>query len=287
MCEKCHDTGYLNGIENQVTGEVLKVDTFLTIDPVTQQPVEYSRTIDLGTGEVVEYKSRLSPGELARLFKYPTWVQIVQPCSCVVNNKANQRLEALKSTIPDDVKHFTTIDAFKHLEGAQSAVSAAAAIIEGYEVNINGAERPGVIFHGGTGTGKSSLAYVIYSHFLRMGVSVAWLDYRDLVNSIREMYGDEYRGQPLAGLCKPYAAATVLIVDEIGVETREKVMFEDMLEAMRLIFHPRYNQRMVTIGTTNLRPALLKHQLGDLVYSRMAGNCHFVEMVGVDLRAKV
>lgn len=285
MCEKCHDTGYLNGVENQVTGKVLKVDTFLTFDPVTKQQVEYSRTIDLGTGEVIEYPKRLTPGEVARIFKYPTWVQIVQQCSCARNAKVDQRLEALKSTIPDDVKQFDSVDAFKHL-GHENAVSAAAAIIEGYEVNINGAERPGVIFHGGTGTGKSSLAYVVYSHFLRMGVSVAWLDYRDLVNAIREMYGDEYRGQPLAGLCKPYAAVTVLVVDEIGVETREKVMFEDMLEAMRLIFHPRYNQRMVTIGTTNLRPAQLKHQLGDLVYSRMAGNCHFVEMVGVDLRAK-
>lgn len=273
VCEKCHDSGYLNGVQSNLTGDVYKINLH--------------STVNTATGEITEYKEILTPGEIGRLFRYPMWSHFVQPCSCAMQQGVDQLLQALKSTIPDDVKHFSSLAEFEHLDGAQDAISAAHAVLEGYEINIDGTERPGAVFYGGTGTGKSSLAYVIYSHFVRLGVSCAWLDYRDLVNSIRETYGDMYRGQPLAGLCKPYAAATVLIIDELGSKTRETVMFEDLLEAMRLIFHPRYNGRKVTIATTNLKPALLKHQFDDLAYSRMAGNCHFIEMSGVDMRAGV
>lgn len=256
MCEKCHDTGYLQGVENTQTQGVIKID------------------------------SNIAAGEIARNYRYPAWIHIVQVCPCVVNGQATATLAKISAKIPDDVKQHTLED-FRNLEHAAEALDVVEAMIAGEQVEINGNIKPGVLLYGGTGTGKSSMAYITYSHFLRLGVSCAWLDYRDLVNSIRETYGSAYRGQPLAGICQPYAAATVLIIDELGSETRGKAMFEDVLEAMRLIFHPRYNQRKVTFVTTNVYPPQLKHQFGDLVYSRMAGNCHFIEMTGIDMRAGV
>lgn len=257
MCTKCADTGYLQGVENNKTGEVLRVD------------------------------SALSPGEVARLYPYPQWVHIVQPCTCKIDSQLETMLQETAKKIPNDVKNHTLQD-FTHLDHASDGAAVIGAIIAGNTVKLGGYAKPGVLLQGSTGTGKSSLLYVLYKHYAGIGVPVAWVNYNDLINRIRETYLDGYQGPSIAALCAPLGRVPVLILDDIGSETRQTVMAEDAVEAMRLIFEARYNAQLITGGSTNLLTAeRVKEQFGNRVYSRMAGNMHFIEMTGLDLREKV
>lgn len=262
MCEKCHNTGYLNGVENQKTGEVLKVS------------------------------SSLAPGEIERQYRYPTWVHFVQQCACKIDVALYALWEETAKKIPDDVKN-QTLEDFRVLEHAADALAFAEAIINGDELTVDGNVKPGLLLVGGTGAGKSSLAYILFKHYSQCGLSCAWLNYNDLVDRIRETYAPDYRGATIAQIVAPYAQVEVLILDDVGSSTREKVMFEDMIEAMRLLYEPRYNKKRVTIGTTNVdtnpdNPSNhMRQQFGAMVFSRMMGNMHVVQMDGVDMRAKV
>lgn len=262
MCEKCHNTGYLNGVENQVTGEVLKVS------------------------------SALAPGEIERQYRYPTWVHIVQKCPCQVDIALYALWEETAKLIPDDVK-LHTLDDFRGLEQAEESLQFAEAMINKHELTVDGNSKPGILLVGTTGTGKSSLAYILYKHYSLCGLSCAWLNYNDLVDRVRDTYKPDYRGDTIAQIVAPYAKVKVLVLDDVGSSTRDKVMFEDMIEAMRLMIEPRYNKKRITIATTNVdaNPENpnnhMRQQFGAMVYSRMMGNMHVVTMTGEDMRAKV
>ena len=272
MCEKCHDTGYLNGVENTQTGEVLKVDLH--------------HTTNLTTGEVVEYPQVLTPGETMRLFRYPHWTHFAQPCKCRQDDKTTALMESTARNIPDDVKHHTLAD-FKGIEHAEYALQIVAAMIAGNQVAIGGYTKPGVTLSGNAGAGKSTLAYILYRHYVGLGHSCAWINYNDLINSIRESYAEDYRGAPLKGIVAPYTTPQVLVLDNFGSATRLTVMAEDAIEGMRLLLEPRYNRNLTTITTTELADAQINHQFGAMVYSRLMGGAHFADMRGVDMRSKV
>lgn len=257
MCKKCADTGYLQGVENNITGEVIRVD------------------------------SSLSPGEVAKLYKYPTWSHIVQPCKCRVDDQLQEMIAATAKKIPNDVKNQTLAN-YQGLDHAADALYCAESIIKGDKIALNGNVKPGFMLLGSTGTGKSSLLYLVYKHFAGTGTPIAWVNYNDLINRIRETYIDNYQGPSIGGICQPLGRVPVLVLDDIGSETRQTVMAEDAIEAMRLIFEARYNAVLPTFGSSNLlTPERLKEQFGSRAYSRMSGNMHFIEMTGLDLREKV
>lgn len=257
MCKKCDDTGYLQGVENTQTGEIIKVD------------------------------SKLSPGEVARLYKYPTWSHFVQPCQCKVDDRLQEMIAETEKKIPADVKN-QTLGNFQGLDHAADAFYCVETIIKGEKVKLNGNIKPGFLLLGSTGTGKSSLLYILYKHFAESGVPIAWVNYNDLINRIRETYIDGYQGPSIGGICQPLGRVPVLVLDDIGSETRQTVMAEDAIEALRLIFEARYNTVLPTFGSSNLlTPERLREQFGSRAYSRMSGNMHFIEMTGLDLREKV
>lgn len=255
MCDKCEGTGFLQGVQNTVTEEVIRL-------PST-----------MGTGEIcVKYK-------------YPEWAIIAQECPCRQIQRATQQIAAAHMSVPKDVQQ-QTFEGFETLQHAKLALSFARLMADRQPtIEWQGKVKAGLLLMGGTGTGKSSLAFVVYKMRSEAGERCVWANFMDLLNRVRETYDDDYQGVSVAALLAPICKAPFLVLDDVGSETRKTEMAEDAIETIRQIVDFRFNQALPTIITTNLDAnEKLRVQFGDRVWSRVMGLCHVVQMDGIDMR---
>jgi DNA replication protein DnaC len=147
----------------------------------------------------------------------------------------------------------------------------------------------GLCFVGPHGVGKTHLAVAILKKVVRQtNAKALFWDTTDLLREIRNTYDPSVRAAEMS-ILRPVMEAQLLVLDDIG-----KDRFSEWVEeTMNLIINTRYNQRLLTVFTsnfeddaddTNLRA--LKVRVGTRVHSRMHEMCRFVEFDGADYRFK-
>ena len=133
--------------------------------------------------------------------------------------------------------------------------------------------RPGIILSGLRGNGKTSLAKAI-----RRMMNI--LDDRKCFRYIYEFFKLESQMMTASAICTEYRqennerirklqTTPLLIIDDLGEEQKEVVVYGNPIYPMRQLLEYRYEEQLFTIITTNLTPKDLPERYGWRVVDRI------------------
>jgi DNA replication protein DnaC len=207
-------------------------------------------------------------------------VRRVCRCDCWRDGVGAKRLA--EANIPKRYLHCTVGNFTAYNESLERAAALAARIASAFP-----AVSRGVFLEGQPGVGKTHLAVAVLKQVVQTtGAHGVFYDTRDLLRLIRSTYDPSIRTTELEVL-RPVMAAELLVLDDLGAEKTS----EWVEETMNLIVNRRYNERRLTIFTSNYpdipddaEPNSLLFRIGHRMRSRLHEMCEFVVMDGADYR---
>ena len=231
--------------------------------------------------------------------QHPLFGQAI-PCSCYVDEANARRLRAVfeRMRVPPEMRNLT-LDSFREIpsrlrQGKDKAALAAGrmADVEGFRqaggVVIDGVSKPGLVFYGPVGTGKTGLATAIALSWLMAGRGVAFFNWYGLWEQIQKWYGEPGGGAQIEQRMAELESAALLVLDDFGSLTREHET-PDRTEKFGQIVDARAMAHQPMVLTTNLKPESLTGYFADAgrIASRLTKACHFIPVEGADLRPYV
>ncbi len=228
-------------------------------------------------------------------------VVAVERCECI----AQDRKESLagRSAIPPRFEAVEFDNFFDHRDypGEADVLSNARIAARNYAKDFPDTPKPGLLFQGPSGVGKTHLAVAVLRELVDRGYECMFFDYQNLLDKIRAGYN------PAAGASERAAYQTaldtdVLLLDDLGSH-RVTEWVEDTVTA---IINHRYNNKKALIVTTNLpdealgdrkREApnstsnyrvrdMLAERIGSRAHSRLFEMCKVVRIEAHDYRFK-
>ena len=201
-------------------------------------------------------------------------------CDCWRENVGRQRLA--DANIPKRYLHCTLGNFAVYNESLEHAVAAARGVAEAFP-----AVGRGLLLEGQPGVGKTHLAVAVLKQVIATaGARGLFYDTRDLLRVIRSTYDPSIRTTELEVL-RPVMTADLLVLDDLGAEKTS----EWVDETMNLIVNTRYNERRLTIFTSNYLdipddtdPNSLLFRIGFRMRSRLHEMCEFLQLDGADYR---
>src|SRR6266404_1713130 len=201
-------------------------------------------------------------------------------CDCWRDQVGQKRLA--DANIPKRYQHCTFGNFTAYNESLERAVAQARRIAEVYPVVSTG-----LFLEGQPGVGKTHLAAAVLKQVIQTtGAHGLFYDTRDLLRIIRSTYDPSIRTTEVEVL-RPVMTAELLVLDDLGAEKTS----EWVDETMNLIVNTRYNERRVTIFTSNYLDIpddtdsnSLLFRIGHRMRSRLHEMCDFLEMDGADYR---
>ena len=201
-------------------------------------------------------------------------------CECWRENVGRRRLG--DANIPKRYQHCTLANFAAYNESLDHAVAAARRVAEAFPVVGRG-----LCLEGQPGVGKTHLAVAVLKQVIETGGARGlFYDTRDLLRVIRSTYDPSIRTTELEVL-RPVMTADLLVLDDLGAEKTS----EWVDETMNLIVNTRYNERRLTIFTSNYLdipddtdPNSLLFRIGFRMRSRLHEMCEFLLLDGADYR---
>jgi DNA replication protein DnaC len=146
----------------------------------------------------------------------------------------------------------------------------------------------GLLLMGQCGVGKTHIAISVARGLINKGLPCLFFDFRDLLKEIQASYNSVSYTSELKVL-EPVYATEVLILDELGAAKPS----DWVLDTMTQIINTRYNDRKMTIFTTNYLDntandgeETLTDRIGYRLRSRLYEMCKAVLIRGEDFRIK-
>jgi DNA replication protein DnaC len=236
------------------------------------------------------------------------------PCECTGNNRAGQALT--RAGIPRryehcDFENFDT-DLWEGQEGYPSAaasewdrsLSRAKVVVEAFAKNYPANSETGLLLMGSCGVGKTHLAVAALRQLMQRGHEARFYDYRELLKELQASYNPDHPVSEM-GVLEPVLHAEVLLIDDLGAGKPSPWA----LETIGHILNKRYNEKRVTLLTTNYLDAAeappapvrlpsgqavaparedsLEERLGRRVRSRLYEMCRTVEVRAPDYRREI
>lgn len=147
----------------------------------------------------------------------------------------------------------------------------------------------GLLFMGTCGVGKTHLSVAILRSLFEKGVPCLFYEFGSLLKEIQNSYNPVSQTSELKVLA-PVFQAEVLVLDELGASKPTDWVRDTMMQ----IINTRYNDRKLTIFTTNYldgrraeRAEILEDRIGVRLRSRLFEMCKTVQIEGEDYRKKL
>jgi len=212
----------------------------------------------------------------------PSGVRRVVRCECWREQVGQHRLA--DANIPKRYQHCTLDTFLAYNESLERAVARARRLAETFP-----AASVGLFLEGQPGVGKTHLAVAVLKQAIQTtGARGLFYDTRDLLRVIRSTYDPATRTTELDVL-RPVMNAELLVLDDLGAEKTS----EWVDETMNLIVNTRYNERRLTLFTSNYpdipddtEPNSLLFRIGARMRSRLHEMCDFVVLDAADYRER-
>jgi DNA replication protein DnaC len=161
----------------------------------------------------------------------------------------------------------------------------------------------GLLLMGPSGVGKTHLAVASLKELIRRGHGGLFCDYRELLKEIQASYNPASESTEMS-ILEPIRNVEVLVLDDLGASKPSAWV----LDIIGLVLNARYNDRRVTILTTNyvdeaanaepaprmpggqrvaVREDALADRIGARMRSRLYEMCRTVEVFAPDFRREV
>jgi DNA replication protein DnaC len=172
-------------------------------------------------------------------------------CDCGMEERATRVMERahvpkryehcdFESYVTDlvDGKTWTT----QHSQSLRNAKLLAQAFVREYP----GSAEKGLLLMGPSGVGKTHLAVASLKELIRAGHAGLFCDYRELLKEIQASYNPASESTEMS-ILEPIRTVEVLVLDDLGASKPSAWV----LDIIGLVLNARYNERRVTILTTN------------------------------------
>jgi DNA replication protein DnaC len=207
----------------------------------------------------------------------------VRPCRC---RSEERRLQLVKDANLPRLYDDCTLANYKPVAGNASQLRAfnhAYRLVESYP-----GDGRGLLLMGSCGLGKTHLAVAIVRELLDKGVRCLFYDFGALLKAIQATYNPNTHTSELE-ILSPVFDAEALVLDELGASKPTEWVLDTMLQIIRA----RYNDRRLTIFTSNYmdersgrESETLEDRIGVRLRSRLYQMCQTVEVSGDDYRKR-
>ena len=250
--------------------------TGTVIDAAQDQPHRGAPHLRLHglAGERCRYESCDGDGWL-----YDDDTNTARPCRCRPERIAQSRARKIVSEIPDRYEHvdfdrwpLTNID-----PGIMRVVRHWC-----HRLDRNLEQGRGLLFHGETGSGKTSMAMAVAKEALRERKSVAIFDGPELLSRIASTYDDAVAESYLK-VIERLATVDLLILEDLAVAKQN----EWRLEQLYTVVNRRYeDQRAMLVTADVASPAQLADHVGRRTASRIIEACEVLPFHDGDHRIR-
>jgi len=237
------------------------------------------------------------------------------PCDCTTDDRAGRTLG--RARIPERYRHcdFESYEADNEIESASReqlaawnrSLAQAKLVVQKFAAEFPVGNEHGLLLMGPCGVGKTHLAVAALKEIVLRGHSGLFYDYRELLKEIQDSYNPENQATEMSVL-EPVLQADILVLDDVG-SSKPSLW---ALETVGHILNTRYNEKRVTLLTTNYldaeaaasgapqqsgsrvigmrAPAIedtLTERVGKRIRSRLYEMCRTIEISAPDYRKEI
>ncbi|HXJ17460.1 MAG TPA: ATP-binding protein [Candidatus Polarisedimenticolia bacterium] len=235
------------------------------------------------------------------------------PCDCTAGDRTDKLLA--KARVPERYRHcdFDNFETDNEIENASRdqlqtwnrSLAQAKLLVERFAEEFPVGSEHGLLLMGPCGVGKTHLAVAALKKIVLRGHAGLFYDYRELLKEIQGSYNAESQSTEM-GVLDPVLKAEILVLDDVG-SSKPSLW---ALETVGHILNTRYNERRVTLLTTNFLdaeanpaspsapprvagqrvPAIedsLTDRVGKRIRSRLYEMCRTVEVFASDYRKEI
>ena len=254
-----------------------------------------------------------SAGSTASAAAKPVWAV---PCDCTEGDRSDRALA--RARVPERYRHcdFANYETDNEHEGPSRAeleswnrsLTQAKLVVERFAQEFSPVREMqsehGLLLMGPCGVGKTHLVVAALKEIVLRGHSGLFYDYRELLKEIQDSYNPENQSTEM-GVLEPVLKTEVLVLDDLGSSKPSPWA----LETVGHILNSRYNEKRVTLLTTNfldadssvgapsqpraagMRPPAaedtLTERIGRRIRSRLYEMCRTIEIYAPDYRKEI
>jgi len=243
------------------------------------------------------------------------------PCDCTAGDRTDRALA--KARVPERYRHcdFASYETDNEIENATREqiatwnrnLAQAKLIVQRFAQEFSPIRElqgeQGLLLMGPCGVGKTHLAVAALKEIIQRGHTGLFYDYRELLKEIQDSYNAESKATEMSVL-EPVLQTELLVLDDTG-SSKPSLW---ALETVGHILNTRYNEKRVTLLTTNFldsdftsngsapvaaasprvagmrAPTIedsLTERVGKRIRSRLYEMCRTIEMSGADYRKEI
>jgi len=235
------------------------------------------------------------------------------PCECTTDDRVGRKLA--RARVPERYRHcdFENFESDNEIEGVSHeqvdtwsrSLKQAKVVVQKFAAEFPLGNEYGLLLMGPCGVGKTHLAVAALKDIVLRGHSGFFYDYRELLKEIQDSYNPENQATEMS-ILEPVLQTEILVLDDVG-SSKPSLW---ALETVGHILNTRYNEKRVTLLTTNYldketpangtpasprvlgmrAPAIedsLTERVGKRIRSRLYEMCRTIEIFAPDYRKEI